>query len=104
MVDEARTQGSDADPCAGRQLEVLGDAAVEQKSFAWIIRVDEFQGVADLVEPFRIEGLAREMLLPPVARRNVRAAQTCFELAFIGNQLEFDAGGGQADIAGPIEV
>jgi hypothetical protein len=86
------------------KLEVLGNPAIEQKSPAWIIRVDEFQSVADLVEPFRIEGLARELLLPPVAGRNVGSAQTRFELAFIRHQLEFDPGSRQADIARPVEI
>ncbi len=53
--------GPDADPGAGRELEILGDAAVEQQPLAGIGRVDEFQRVADLVEAFLVEGLAREM-------------------------------------------
>ncbi len=32
MVDEARAQRPDAGPGAGRELEVLGDAAVEQQA------------------------------------------------------------------------
>ena len=61
MIDEARAQRPDADPGAGRQLEVLGDAAVEQEAFARIVGVGEFQRVADLVEAVRVEGLAREL-------------------------------------------
>ena len=61
VIDEARAQRPDADPCAGRKLEILGDAAVEQQSFARIVRVDEFQRVADLVEALVIEGVARQL-------------------------------------------
>ena len=69
-----------------------------------IVGVDEFQRVADLVEALFVERLARELLLPPIAGRDVRAAQARFQLAFVRHQLEFDARRRQADIARPVEI
>ena len=67
-------------------------------------RVDEFQRVAEFVEALVVEGLAGQVVLPPIARRDVRPAQPRFELALVRHQLEFDARRRQADIARPIEV
>ena len=46
VIDEARAQWSDAGPSAGGQLEVLGDATIEQQSLARIVGVDESDGAA----------------------------------------------------------
>src|SRR5207344_3399992 len=71
MIDKAGAQRSDADPCARGKLEILRYPAVEQQSFAWIVRVNEFQRVADLVETLFIERVARQIVLPPVSGRDV---------------------------------
>ena len=50
MVDELRAQRAGADPGAAGELEVLGEAAVEQQALAGIGGIDELQRVADLVD------------------------------------------------------
>ena len=74
MVDETGPQHADPGPGAGGQLEILGEPAVEQQTLAGIVRVDEFERIAQLVEAFRVKGLARERVLPPITERDVRAA------------------------------
>ena len=56
MRDEGRAQRPDADPGAGRELEILGDPAVEQETLCRLGRIGEFERVADLVEAFFVEG------------------------------------------------
>ena len=60
LGDERRAQRPDADPGAGRELEVLGQAPVEQKALRGVGRVGELQRVADLVEAFLVEGFRGE--------------------------------------------
>ena len=102
MIDELRAQRADADPGAGRELEVLRQAAVEQQPLAGIVGVDEFERVADLVEALLVEGLGGQRRPPPIAGRDVGSLQPCFELAFVGNELQFHAAHRQPDIAGSI--
>ena len=47
----------DADPGAGRELEVLGDAAVEHEAQLGIGFVGELQRVAELVIALLVEGV-----------------------------------------------
>ena len=62
MVDEASPQRPNAGPGAGRQLEVLGNTAVEQQAFAGIMWIGEFQRVSQFVETVFVESVAREVL------------------------------------------
>ena len=48
--------------------------AVEQKPLAGIVRIDEFQCIADLVKTFFVEGVAGQLILPPISGCDVRAA------------------------------
>ena len=73
MGDEGGAQRPDADPGAGRKLEILGEAAVEQQALGRIGRVGEFQRIADLVEAFLVEGVGREFRRAPIAGRDVGA-------------------------------
>src|SRR5215510_11434168 len=84
MIDEARTQWADTDPGSGCELEVLGEPAVEQIALRRIIGIDWLHRVTELVISLLVERLAREVILPPIARRDVRPAQPHFELAFSG--------------------
>ena len=47
-TDQAQAQRTDADPGAGRQLEILGDAAVEIEALAEVVRVGRLERVAEL--------------------------------------------------------
>ncbi len=104
MIEDANPQRPDAHPGAGRELEVLGDAAVEQQALAGIGRVGEFQRVAQLVVALVVERIAGVLILPPVPRRDVRAPEPRFELALVRHQLERDPRQRQADIAGPAGI
>src|SRR5262249_33527096 len=104
MVDEARAQRTNADPGSRRQLEILGNTPVEQEPLGRIVRIDNLQRVAELVETLFIEGVPRQLFLPPIARRDVRAAQPRFKLAFVRHELEIDPRRRQADIARSIEI
>src|SRR5580700_178884 len=77
---ERLAQSSDRDPGAARELEILGDAAVEAKAFGFVIFVEEAQRVAEAVIPLLVEGFARDRLVAPIARRDVRAAHAPLEL------------------------
>ena len=74
MRDEGDAQRPDADPGAGRELEVLGDAALEQQALFGVGRIVEPQRVAEPVEALLVERLRGQLRLAPVARRDVRAA------------------------------
>ena len=69
MGDEFRAQRPDADPGAGRELEVLGDAAVEQQALVRIGRVLKLERVAELIKPLLVERRRRDGF----ARANSRA-------------------------------
>ena len=99
MRDESHAQRPDADPGAGRKLEIFGDAAVEQEALGRIGGVSEFQRVADLVEAFLVEGGCGEGRRAPIAGRDVRSLKPRLELAFVRHELELKPGQRQADIA-----
>ena len=104
MGDEGCAQRSDADPGASGELEVFREPAVEQQALRRIVRVGEFDGVADLVETLGIEGVRGQLRRPPIARHYVVALQSRFELAFARDELEGDAGQRQPDIAGALRM
>src|ERR1041385_6048655 len=86
-------------PRAGRELEVLGDAALEQETLLGPRRIVEAQYVTELVEAFLIKGFGSELFLAPVARRDARALQTrlVFSLAE-RHQLHVEARWRQPDV------
>src|SRR3974390_2191965 len=90
VVEEARTQRSDADPGAGREFEILGDAAIEQQALFRRRGIGELQRVADLIESFFIEGGAREVLGAPVAGRDGGPAGARFKFSFTREQFQFE--------------
>ena len=57
MGDEFEPQWSDADPGAGRKLEVLGDPSVEHEAKLGIALVVELQRVAEPVIALFVEGV-----------------------------------------------
>ena len=69
MRDHLRTQRSDADPGAGCELEIFGKTPVEDEAFCPIVRILEFQRIADFVKAFLVE---RSLRSAP-ARANSRA-------------------------------
>jgi hypothetical protein len=92
--EERRAKRPDADPGARRQFEVVGNAPFEDEAARRIRRVVEGEGIAHAVEPFFVEHFARERLVAPVARRDVRPAQSRFEHLADGRELQLDAGHG----------
>src|SRR5579875_3765286 len=104
MVDKARAQRTDAHPSSRRQLEVFGDATIEQKALEGVVRIRESQRVADPIEALLIEGSPRQFRLSPIARRDVWSAQSRFELAVMRHQFELHAAARQPDIAGRCEI
>ena len=60
MRDERRAQRPDADPGAGRKLEILGEAAVEQQALGRIGRIVELERVADLVKALVVKSVRGE--------------------------------------------
>src|SRR5262245_29546314 len=104
MIDEPCAQRSDTNPRPRRKLEILGDPAVEQQSFARIARVDEFQRVADLVEALFIKRIARQLILPPVSGRNMRAAQPRFHFSFVWYELQLYARCRHPYVAWSVEI
>ena len=96
--DHAGAHGGEIDPGAGRELEVLADAAVEDEALGQIVGIGEFQRVADLVEALLVEGLARSFPASlPIAGRDVGALEAQFELVAIGHELDLHARRRQAD-------
>ena len=78
--DAGDAQGADIDPGAGIELEILGDAAVEEQSEFWPIGIGKGHGIADQIKAFGVECLRGQFRRLPVARRDVRAAHAHFEL------------------------
>ena len=57
MIDEAGAYRAEADPGAGCELEVLGDAAIEQQALPGIVGVGKSERVADAIISVLIESL-----------------------------------------------
>ena len=104
MRDKRHAQRSDADPGAGGELEVLGNAPVEKKAFGRIGGVLEFERVADFIKPFLVEGGRSDGRRAPIAGRNVGALEPGLELALLGNEFDLDTRQRQADIADALAV
>ena len=100
MGDELDPERPDADPGAGRKLEVFGYPAVEQEAALRLAFVGEAQSVAELVVALFVEGRLGELRLAPVARGDAGAFQARFELLAVGHELHLDARIGNADNAG----
>src|ERR1700683_539435 len=88
MGDESPAQRADADPGPGRELEIFGEAAVEQQAFGRIGRIGELDRVADLVKALVVERVSREMGRLVIAGRDVEAPEPRFELAVARHELE----------------
>src|SRR5262249_55732827 len=99
-----RAQRPDAHPGAGRELEILGEAPVEQKALCGLRRIGELERVAELVETLLVEGFRRERRRAPITRRDVRTLESRFELALPRHELELDPGRRQADIADALGI
>src|SRR5580658_10252011 len=99
MGDESSAQRADADPGPGRELEIFGEAAVEQEALGRIGRVGELDRVADLVKALVVERVSREMRRLVITGSDVDAFEPRFELAVARHELELHAGQRQADIA-----
>ena len=65
-------QRADADPGAGIELEIFGDAAVEEQPEFRPRGIGEFHGIADQIEALGVESLRGQFRRFPVARRDVR--------------------------------
>ena len=102
MRNESPAQRPDADPGAGRQLEILGEPPVEQQAFGWIVRIGELQGVADPVKPLIVERRRGQLRRAPIAGRDIGAFEPGFELALARHEFEINARKRQADIAGAL--
>ena len=63
LREDPRAQRPDADPRAGGELEVLGQAAIEDEALARIVGIDELHRVAEPIEAFFVEGRGGEGLV-----------------------------------------
>jgi hypothetical protein len=59
-----RSERTDADPCAGRQLEVLRDASVVAEAALPISGVRPPQGIAGSQKTVFVEGVGSEIVSP----------------------------------------
>src|SRR5580704_17645497 len=100
MCDERSAQRPDADPGAGCELEIFGEAAVEQEALGRIGLVGELDRIADLVKALVVERVGREMRRLVIAGRDIDASEPRFELAVARHELELNTRQRQADIAG----
>jgi hypothetical protein len=78
--DDLHAQRAHRDPGAGGQLEVLGDAAVEDHALLGPRLVGQQAGVADAVVAFFVEGLRGEVRGIAVAGEDADAAHAQLEL------------------------
>jgi len=81
-------------PSAGGQLELLGDAAVEQEPGARIAGVFEFERIAELVEAVFVEGLRREVALTPMPGMMLGPRSRASSLPSLGTSLSSTPGTG----------
>ena len=89
--------GADADPGAGRQLEILRQPPLEDESLRRVVRIGEAERVAKAVEAFLVERGLGQLRIAPVSRRDVGPAQASLMLAADRRQLQLDARRGHAD-------
>src|SRR6266850_1580511 len=102
--DELHAHGTHVDPGAGGELEVLGDAAVEDDALHRLLGIGELHRVADAVEPFLVERRAGQVVALVVARHHVRSAHAHLELAAARHELDLARRHRQPDYPGPLHV
>jgi hypothetical protein len=78
MPQEMRSERTDADPCAGRQLEVLRDASIVAETTLPIFGFRPPQGVAGSQKAVFVEGVGSQIVSPPVAGGNAWALNPQF--------------------------
>src|ERR1700677_3681002 len=100
MRQKLRAQWSHAHPGSGGQLEILRDAAIEDKSLARIAWIHKLQCVAQTIKSVFVETRARQVRLPPIARSDAGPLQACLGLQSGLDQLQLDTRRGQSDMAG----
>src|SRR5712691_5663556 len=100
--DEPDAHRAGVHQCAGGELEVLGDAAVEDDAFRRVRRVGELHGVADAVKALVVECRPGQVGALVVARRDIGAAHPHLELSRRRHQLQLASGDRQADDAGAL--
>ena len=100
-----RAQRANADEGAGVELEVFGDAAVEEQAGLRVGCIHPAQGIARSVEACFVEGFRTQRGFARVAGHDVRAAEADFGLGVgavaIGHQLHFHTGARQVRPADP---
>ncbi len=101
--EHADAQGPDIHPGAGRELEILRQAAVEHHAARGVVLIGEAHRIARHVEAFRVERRRGQVGPLPVTGRDVRSAHADFQFAAARHQLHLDARRGDADIAGAVE-
>ena len=74
------TQRADADPGAGIELEIFGDAAVEKQPALGALGIGKSDGIADQIKALGVERLRGQLRRLPVTRRDVRSAHPHLEL------------------------
>ena len=86
--DQLDADRAGVDPGAGRELEILGDAAIENDALRRIVGIGELDRVADPIEVLLIEGGLRQVRPLVIARHHVRPAHAHLELAGGGHELQ----------------
>ena len=72
LGNQRHAQRTDAHPGAGRKLEILGNAPVEQQAPGRIGGILEFERVADLVKSLVVKSGRSDRRRPPIAGRDIR--------------------------------
>src|ERR1700722_5857492 len=98
MVEDPCAERANADPSAGSDFEVLGKAAIKNKSLIDVGGINKTHGIAEPVEAFLVESPLRRFRLAPIARHDVRTSNARFQFAFARNEFELNAGNGNADM------
>src|ERR1700731_533451 len=70
-----RAQGADIHPSPGRKLEILADAAIKEQTAFGPLRIFELECVAEPIKTLFIEGRSRQLILAPIARRDIGPAR-----------------------------
>ena len=90
--DQLHADRARVHPGAGDELEILGDAAVEDEAFLGRRRVGELHRVADAVVAFLVERSLGQVVAAEVAGRDVGALDAHLQLAAGGHELQLAAG------------
>src|SRR5579863_6041854 len=102
MVEDPCAERANTDPSAGGEFEVLGKAAIKDKTLIDVGRINKTHRITELVKAFLIESRLRRFRLAPIARHDVRTSNARFQFAFARNEFELNAGNGNADMARAI--